>query len=117
MDFYAYWSLAGRIVALRPHGKAAFGHILGDGARLQFYVKLDVVGAEQFKLFQLLDLGDIIGVMRDSGIGVLLVEHHTDFVFRVCDRVTALNLGRVIAHGSATAVRNDPEVIRVYLGA
>src|SRR5246127_2678094 len=54
--------LAGRIVALRPHGKAAFGHILGDGARLQFYVKLDVVGAEQFKLFQLLDLGDIIGV-------------------------------------------------------
>ncbi|HTE82154.1 MAG TPA: ABC transporter ATP-binding protein [Reyranella sp.] len=62
-------------------------------------------------------LADIIGVMRDSGIGVLLVEHHTDFVFRVCDRVTALNLGRVIAHGSATAVRNDPEVIRVYLGA
>src|SRR6202041_1271371 len=54
--------VAGRIVALRPHGKAAFGHILGDGARQQFYVKLDVVGAEQFKLFQLLDLGDIIGV-------------------------------------------------------
>jgi ABC-type branched-subunit amino acid transport system ATPase component len=62
-------------------------------------------------------LGDIIGVMRDSGIGVLLVEHHTDFVFRVCDRVTALNLGRMIAHGSATEVRNDPDVIRVYLGA
>jgi lysyl-tRNA synthetase class 2 len=54
--------VAGRIVALRPHGKAAFGHILGDGTRLQFYVKLDVVGAQQFKLFQLLDLGDIIGV-------------------------------------------------------
>jgi lysyl-tRNA synthetase class 2 len=54
--------VAGRIMALRPHGKAAFGHILGDGARLQFYVKLDVVGPEQFKLFQLLDLGDIIGI-------------------------------------------------------
>ena len=38
--------VAGRIVALRPHGKAAFGHIAGDGARLQFYVKLDVVGAD-----------------------------------------------------------------------
>jgi ABC-type branched-subunit amino acid transport system ATPase component len=62
-------------------------------------------------------LGDIIGVMRDSGIGVLLVEHHTDFVFKVCDRVTALNLGRMIAHGSASEVRNDPDVIRVYLGA
>jgi lysyl-tRNA synthetase class 2 len=54
--------VAGRIVALRPHGKAAFGHILGDGKRLQFYVKLDVVGEKAYKLFQLLDLGDIIGV-------------------------------------------------------
>jgi ABC-type branched-subunit amino acid transport system ATPase component len=62
-------------------------------------------------------LGAIIGVMRDSGIGILLVEHHTDFVFRVCDRVTALNLGRTIAHGTSTEVRNDPDVIRVYLGA
>ena len=53
---------AGRIVALRPHGKAAFGHLLSDGARMQFYVKLDVVGEKAFKLFQLLDLGDIIGV-------------------------------------------------------
>jgi len=53
---------AGRVVALRPHGKAAFGHLLSDGARLQFYVKLDVVGEKAFKLFQLLDLGDIIGV-------------------------------------------------------
>jgi ABC-type branched-subunit amino acid transport system ATPase component len=62
-------------------------------------------------------LAAIVGVIRDSGIGVLLVEHHTDFVFRVCDRVTALNLGRMIAHGSATEVRRDPDVIRVYLGA
>jgi ABC-type branched-subunit amino acid transport system ATPase component len=62
-------------------------------------------------------LGAIIGVMRDEGIGVLLVEHHTDFVFRVSDRVTVLNLGRVLAHGAPQIVRNDPEVIRVYLGA
>ncbi len=54
--------LAGRIVALRPHGKAAFAHLLSDGARLQIYFKLDVVGEKPFKLFQLLDLGDIIGV-------------------------------------------------------
>lgn len=54
--------VAGRIVALRPHGKAAFGHIAGEGARLQIYVRLDVVGDKAFRLFQLLDLGDIIGV-------------------------------------------------------
>jgi ABC-type branched-subunit amino acid transport system ATPase component len=62
-------------------------------------------------------LGAIITVMREAGIGVLLVEHHTDFVFRVSDRVTALNLGRTIAHGTPRDVRHNPEVIRVYLGA
>jgi len=62
-------------------------------------------------------LAAIILVMRERGIGVLLVEHHTDFVFRVSDRVTALNLGRTIAHGSPREVRHHPEVIRVYLGA
>jgi lysyl-tRNA synthetase, class II len=54
--------VAGRVVALRPHGKAGFGHILGQGKRLQIYVKLDVVGPEVFELFRSLDLGDIIGV-------------------------------------------------------
>jgi len=54
--------VAGRIVALRPHGKAAFAHLSGDGGRLQIYVRLDVVGEKAFQLFQLLDLGDIIGV-------------------------------------------------------
>jgi lysyl-tRNA synthetase class 2 len=54
--------VAGRIVALRPHGKAAFAHIAGDGGRLQIYVRQDVVGEEAYKLFRLLDLGDIVGV-------------------------------------------------------
>jgi len=54
--------VAGRVVALRPHGKAGFGHIVGEGAKLQIYVKLDVVGETAFKIFQLLDLGDIVGV-------------------------------------------------------
>jgi lysyl-tRNA synthetase class 2 len=54
--------VAGRVVALRPHGKAGFAHILGQGKRLQLYVKLDAVGAENFELFRSLDLGDIIGV-------------------------------------------------------
>jgi len=53
---------AGRIVALRPHGKAAFAHIAGAGGRLQIYVRQDVVGEEAYKLFKLLDLGDIVGV-------------------------------------------------------
>ena len=62
-------------------------------------------------------LTDVILVLRDAGLGVLLVEHHTDFVFRVCDRVTTLDLGKMIKHGPPAEVQADPEVIRVYLGA
>ena len=54
--------VAGRIVALRPHGKAAFLHLAGEGGRLQVYVKLDVVGTSAYEMFRLLDLGDFIGV-------------------------------------------------------
>ena len=62
-------------------------------------------------------LGIVIRTICQAGIGVLLVEHHTDFVFRLSDRVTALDLGRVIKQGTPQEVRSDAEVIRVYLGA
>ena len=54
--------VAGRIVSYRLMGKAGFAHIQGAGKRIQIYVKLDVVGERAFQLFQLLDLGDTIGV-------------------------------------------------------
>ncbi|QTL02221.1 ABC transporter ATP-binding protein [Aquabacter sp. L1I39] len=59
----------------------------------------------------------ILAVVRDSGVGILLVEHHTDFVFRICDRVTTLDRGRIIKHGTPDEVRTDADVVRVYLGA
>lgn len=62
-------------------------------------------------------LSDVVLTLRDAGIGVLIVEHHTDFVFRVCDRVTVLDLGRLLCQGSPEQVRTDPDVISVYLGA
>ncbi|HMD38483.1 MAG TPA: lysine--tRNA ligase [Candidatus Acidoferrum sp.] len=54
--------LAGRLVSLRLMGKAGFAHLQGSGKRIQIHVKKDVVGERGFSLFQLLDLGDLIGV-------------------------------------------------------
>ncbi len=54
--------VAGRVLALRLHGKAGFAHLGGQGRRLQIYVKLDSVGERAYQLFRLLDLGDIVGV-------------------------------------------------------
>jgi branched-chain amino acid transport system ATP-binding protein len=61
-------------------------------------------------------LGEVIGALGRQGVGVLLVEHHTDLVFGASDVVTTLNFGRIIRTGTPDEVRADPEVRRVYLG-
>jgi lysyl-tRNA synthetase class 2 len=53
---------AGRVMTMRPHGKAGFAHLAGGGQRLQIYVRLDAVGERDFELYKLLDLGDLVGV-------------------------------------------------------
>jgi lysyl-tRNA synthetase class 2 len=53
--------VCGRIMSLRPHGKAGFMDLSDGENRLQVYVRRDFVGAEGFELFQLFDLGDIVG--------------------------------------------------------
>jgi lysyl-tRNA synthetase class 2 len=55
-------TVAGRIHTIRRMGKAAFAHLVQNGERLQIYVKKDAVSERDYALFQLLDLGDIIGV-------------------------------------------------------
>jgi lysyl-tRNA synthetase class 2 len=54
--------VAGRLVSYRLMGKAGFAHLQGAGSRIQIYVRKDVVGERGFQLFQLLDLGDHVGV-------------------------------------------------------
>jgi lysyl-tRNA synthetase, class II len=54
--------VAGRIMSIRLMGKAGFAHLQGGSDRIQIYVKKDVVGERGFQLFQLLDLGDWVGV-------------------------------------------------------
>ena len=61
-------------------------------------------------------LGALITAVARAGTGVLLVEHHADLIFAICDRVTVLNLGRTLATGTPTEVRAHREVVDAYLG-
>jgi len=62
-------------------------------------------------------LGALIVTISRQGTGVLLVEHHADMIFDICDRVTVLNLGKVLASGTPAEIRGHREVINAYLGA
>lgn len=55
-------SFAGRVVAMREMGKAAFAHLSDGESRIQIYVRKDVVGDELWEVFKLTDLGDHLGV-------------------------------------------------------
>ena len=54
--------IAGRVQTQRRMGKAGFAHLQQEGERLQVYVKKDAVGERDFALWQLIDIGDIVGV-------------------------------------------------------
>ena len=61
-------------------------------------------------------LGGLIQAISREGVAVLLVEHHADLIFDVCDEITVLNLGRVLAHGTPAEIRVHKEVVSAYLG-
>ncbi|HTT62072.1 MAG TPA: lysine--tRNA ligase [Bryobacteraceae bacterium] len=54
--------IAGRVQTLRRMGKAGFAHLAQAGERLQIYVRKDAVPERDFAIYQLIDLGDIVGV-------------------------------------------------------
>ena len=64
-----------------------------------------------------IELMDTIRFVRDNfDMTVLLIEHDMKLVSGICEELTVLNFGQVLAQGKTKDVLNDPEVIKAYLG-
>ena len=63
------------------------------------------------------DLRKTVQLLREKlGITILLIEHDLKFVSGICDRITVLNFGTVIAEGNTKDALSDPEVVKAYIG-
>ena len=63
------------------------------------------------------ELMQTIRLIRDKfDITILLIEHDMKFVSGLCEEVTVLNFGTVLAQGTPAVALNDPEVIKAYIG-
>lgn len=63
------------------------------------------------------ELMDTIRFVRDKfDMTILLIEHDMRLVSGICEKLTVLNFGQVLAQGETGAVLNDPEVVKAYLG-
>ncbi len=63
------------------------------------------------------DLMKTVRLIRDKfDMTILLIEHDLKFVAGLCDEITVLNFGTVLAQGTAEQALHDPEVVRAYIG-
>lgn len=59
---------------------------------------------------------DLVYKIRDSGVSVIVVEHHMHLIMNLCDRIVVFNQGEKIGDDKPENIRNNPKVIEAYLG-
>jgi ABC-type branched-subunit amino acid transport system ATPase component len=59
---------------------------------------------------------DLVRRTSERGVGVIVIDHNVEFTSSVCDRMIAMDFGRVIARGTPREVLADNAVIEAYLG-
>ncbi len=115
LDFFGLLDLAGERAGDLSHGhQRALGLAIATAAHPDA-VLLDepFTGMNPEETTRMMEL---MRALRDSGVTILLVEHDMHAIMGLCDTITVMSFGKLLAEGDPQAIRTHPEVIEAYLG-
>ena len=109
-------ALADRPVASLPYGTRKAVELARAAALDPKLLLLDepTAGLNKLEMDRLRDTLRLLG--QNSGVTILVITHHVEFLLGIADTVTVLDLGRRIAFGDPSLVQTDPAVIAAYIG-
>lgn len=58
----------------------------------------------------------ILGLRENHDVTIIIIDHHMDVIMGVCDMITAINFGTMLATGTSEEIQQNPDVITAYLG-
>lgn len=118
IDALAYFDLD-RLVDERA-GDLSHGHQRALGMAIAYAADPDVMLLDEpFTGMNPQETGhmmDITRKLREAGMTIVIVEHDMKAIMGLCDRITCMSFGRLLAEGGPDDIRKNPEVIRAYLG-
>ena len=115
LDFFDLAGLAAEKAGDLPHGhQRALGMAVALASKPEL-ILLDepFTGMNPEETRRMMTLMD---KLRESGVTILLVEHDMHAIMGLCDRITCMSFGKLLAEGGPQEIRNHPAVIEAYLG-
>ena len=115
LDLAGAHAWSDRLVGDAPHGIEQLTQLAEVCVGSPSFIILDepATGLSQHEVSH---LAQVLLDLKAKGVTLLVIEHHTRFLFPICDQVTVLSAGELLLTAKPDEVRNDPGVRRIYLG-